>query len=48
MQRHGCLPAGEAHGTQAAKAAKKDRRAFFELMRKYDIEPKQFRGVQRP
>ncbi len=31
--------------TQAAKAAKKDRRAFFELMRKYDIEPKQFRGL---
>ena len=31
--------------TQAAKAAKKDRRAFFELMRKYQIEPKQFRGL---
>ena len=31
--------------TQAAKAAKKDRRAFFELMRKYDIEPKHFRGL---
>ena len=30
--------------TQAAKAAKKDRRAFFELMRKYDISPQQFRG----
>ncbi len=32
--------------TQAAKAAKKDRRAFFELMRKHDIEPKRFRSIQ--
>ena len=29
------------------QAAKKDRRAFFELMRKYEIEPKQFRGAQQ-
>jgi len=34
--------------TQAARAAKKDRRAFFELMRKHDIQPQQFRGVQQP
>ncbi len=39
------LSASSGNVTQAAKAAKKDRRAFFELMRKYAIEPKQFRGV---
>ena len=30
--------------TQAARAAKKDRRAFFELMRKNDIVPQRFRS----
>ena len=30
--------------THAAQAAKKNRRAFFELMRKYQIEPKRFRS----
>ncbi len=34
--------------TQAARAAKKDRRAFFELMRKHDIQPQQFRSLQQP
>lgn len=29
--------------SQAAKAAQKDRRAFFELMRKHNIEPQSFR-----
>ena len=32
---------------QAARAAKKDRRAFFELMRKNDIVPQRFRSVHR-
>jgi two-component system response regulator AtoC len=38
-----------AHGgniTRAAKAAKKDRRAFFELMRKHELEPESFRTSQ--
>ena len=38
-----------AHGgnvTHAAHAAKKDRRAFFELMRKHSIEPGRFRALQ--
>ncbi len=30
--------------TQAARAAKKNRRAFFELMRKHNIQPEPFRG----
>ena len=38
------LSACSGNITQAARAAKKDRRAFFELMRKHAIEPKQFRG----
>lgn len=41
------LSACSGNVTQAAKAAKKDRRAFFELMRKHDIEPKQFRGMSQ-
>jgi two-component system response regulator GlrR len=39
-----------AHGgnvTHAAQAARKNRRAFFELMRKYRIEPGRFREVGR-
>jgi two-component system response regulator GlrR len=32
--------------TRAAQAAKKNRRAFFELMRKYGIEPQPFRDSQ--
>ncbi|MEH6413451.1 sigma-54 interaction domain-containing protein [Pseudomonas sp. CGJS7] len=38
-----------AHGgnvTHAALAARKDRRAFFELMRKYRIEPARFRSLE--
>lgn len=38
-----------AHGgnvTRAALAAKKDRRAFFELMRKHRIEPQRFRLLE--
>ncbi len=31
--------------TRAADASKKDRRAFFELMRKYDIQPQRFRST---
>ena len=31
--------------TRAADASKKDRRAFFELMRKYDIQPQRFRSA---
>lgn len=37
-----------AHGgnvTHAAKAAQKDRRAFFELMRKHQLAPQRFRAV---
>ncbi|HEY0823768.1 MAG TPA: helix-turn-helix domain-containing protein, partial [Ramlibacter sp.] len=32
--------------TRAAQAAKKNRRAFFELMRKYHIEPDAFRDTR--
>ncbi len=39
------LSASSGNVTQAAKAAKKNRRAFFELMRKHDIEPGQFRDI---
>ena len=38
------LSASSGNVTQAARAAKKDRRAFFELMRRHAIESKQFRG----
>jgi two-component system, NtrC family, response regulator GlrR len=37
-----------AHGgnvTRATQASRKDRRAFFELMRKHHIEPARFRGA---
>ncbi|AXV79820.1 hypothetical protein CJO79_23445 (plasmid) [Ralstonia solanacearum] len=34
--------------THAALAAKKDRRAFFELMRKHNIDTKRFRKVEYP
>lgn len=40
------LSAHRGNVTHAAQAAKKDRRAFFELMRKHSIESKRFRGVQ--
>jgi two-component system response regulator GlrR len=42
------LSASCGNVTQAARAAKKDRRAFFELMRKHDIQPQQFRSLQQP
>ena len=42
------LSACRGNVTRAAKAAKKDRRAFFELMRKYHIESEQFRGSALP
>jgi two-component system, NtrC family, response regulator GlrR len=37
------LAASHGNITQAAEAAKKDRRAFFELIRKHEIEPSRFR-----
>ena len=39
------LAAAQGNVTRAAQAAKKDRRAFFELLRKHDIEPQQFRNA---
>lgn len=38
------LVAHSGNIAHAADASKKDRRAFFELMRKYDLKPQQFRG----
>jgi two-component system response regulator GlrR len=38
------LAAAGGNVTHAAQAAGKNRRAFFELMRKYRIEPERFRG----
>ncbi|WP_081930935.1 MULTISPECIES: sigma-54-dependent transcriptional regulator [Lysobacter] len=40
------LAAHAGNVTHAAMAAKKDRRAFFELMRKHRIEPKRFRAFE--
>jgi DNA-binding NtrC family response regulator len=37
------LIAHDGNISQAAKAAQKDRRAFFELMRKHNLEPQSFR-----
>ena len=39
------LTASSGNVTRAAQAAKKDRRAFFELMRKHHIAPERFRGA---
>lgn len=39
------LAAYRGNVTHAARAAKKDRRAFFELMRKHRVVPERFRGV---
>ena len=38
------LTANSGNVTRAAEAAKKDRRAFFELMRKHRIAPERFRS----
>jgi hypothetical protein len=37
------LLTNEGNVTHAARAAKKNRRAFFALMRKHDISPDRFR-----
>lgn len=39
------LVAHDGNIARAAEASKKDRRAFFELMRKHDLEPHKFRGA---
>jgi two-component system response regulator GlrR len=41
------LASSEGNVTQAAREAKKNRRAFFELMRKHGIEPQRFRAHNR-
>ncbi len=42
---HQLLTSCGGNVTQAARAAKKNRRAFFELMRKHNIQPEPFRGA---
>ena len=42
---HQLLATYAGNVTQAARAAKKNRRAFFELMRKHHIEPQPYRGT---
>jgi two-component system, NtrC family, response regulator GlrR len=42
---HQLLATHSGNVTQAARAAKKNRRAFFELMRKHHIEPQPYRGT---
>jgi len=41
------LAAHSGNVTHAARAARKNRRAFFELMRKYHIEPCRYRALER-
>jgi two-component system response regulator GlrR len=41
------LAANDGNVSRAARAAKKNRRAFFELMRKHCIQPDQFRADSR-
>jgi two-component system, NtrC family, response regulator GlrR len=40
------LAAYRGNVTHAARAAKKDRRAFFELMRKHRVAPERFRVAE--